>query len=134
MTAAIGSAADYLRVLHITAKLQAAADSASLEAIATVSPGFTAAGRMLEDGTIPVGMADARSLFQAHLTGVGGYQLDRLTPLVAKAGSTLTSTVSFTAHVPSRFLGLLGWRRVTVKGAASANASLPKINSGAIWI
>jgi hypothetical protein len=134
MTAAIGCVADYARVLHITARLQAAADSASLEAIAATSPGFTAAGWMLEDGTIAVGMADARCRFHGHLTGVGGYQLDSLTPLVAKAGSTLTSTVAFTAHVQSRFLGLLGLHKVTVKGAAIASASLPKIAASGVWI
>jgi hypothetical protein len=132
LTATLGCAADYARVLHITAKLQAAADNASLGSIAKRSPGFKAAGSMMEDGVISVGIADATCLFQRQMTGVRGYQLDSLTPLVAKAGSSLTSTVSFTAHVPSRFLGLLGMRMVTVQGVASSNGRLPQIDASAI--
>jgi len=56
----VGSAIDYSRATQVRAKLQGAADAASVGALAKTSPGFVAAGSMTTDGTITVGVTDDR--------------------------------------------------------------------------
>src|SRR5450755_1926754 len=102
---AVGCAVDYSRATQLRTKLQAAADAASVGSIAKTSAAFIAAGAMVTDGAIPVGVTDANNIFSGNMSGVGGYTLNSVTPTVVKAGSTITSVVAFSANVSTMFLG-----------------------------
>ncbi len=122
---AIGCAMDYSRAAQLYAKLLSAADAASVGSISKTSPAFIAAGTMTSDGSITSGVADATNIFTANIKGVSGYTLDNTAPTVTKSGSTLTSVVTFSASLPTMFLGLIGKTSMTVTGISTSTANLP---------
>ncbi len=121
----VGCAVDYSRATQIRAKLQAAADSASVGAVAKASPGFAAAGTMTSDGSIAVGVTDAKNIFNANVANLTGYTLNSVTPTVVKSGSTVTSTVAFSGSIKTMFLGVIGKTSLTMSGSSTATASMP---------
>ncbi|MBR0809944.1 pilus assembly protein [Bradyrhizobium diazoefficiens] len=121
----IGCAVDYSRATQMRSKLQAAADAASVGAIAKASPAFAAAGAMTSDGAIPAGVTDARNIFNANVANLTGYTLDSVTPAVVKNGSTVTSTVAFTGSIKTMFLGVIGKTALAASGTSTATASMP---------
>ncbi|PPQ15330.1 Flp pilus assembly protein TadG [Bradyrhizobium shewense] len=122
---AVGCAVDYSRATQTRAKLQAAADAASVGSIAKASPAFKAAGTMTSDGSISVGVTDAQNIFDANRANQTGYTLNSVTPTVVKTGSTVTSTVAFNATMNTMFLGLIGKSALTLSGTSKATASMP---------
>ena len=122
---AIGCAVDYSRATQLRSKLQAAADAASVGSIAKTSPAFIASGSMTVDGPIPAGVTDATNIFNGNMSGVTGYTLNSMTPVVAKSGSAITSTVQFSATVPTTFLGVMGKSAMTVTGTSTSTANMP---------
>jgi Flp pilus assembly protein TadG len=48
-----GMAVDFAQIVRIRAQLNAAADEATLAAVSTSSPGYTAATKMSSDGPVP---------------------------------------------------------------------------------
>jgi hypothetical protein len=105
--------------------LQSACDAASVGSVSKTSPGFIAAGSMTSDGPIPAGVTDATNIFNANMNGVPGYTLDSMTPVMTKKASIITSTVQFSASIPTMFLGLIGKTSVTVTGTSTATTSMP---------
>jgi len=122
---AVGCAVDYTMATRMRAKLQAAADAASVAALAQKSPGFTAAAAMTSNGSVAAAVTDAKNVFNANMNGIGGYTLSSLTATVTKTGIKLASNVQFTATVPVVFLKILGFTTVTVTGSSSSSGSLP---------
>ncbi|QQN64734.1 pilus assembly protein [Bradyrhizobium diazoefficiens] len=122
---AVGCAVDYSRATQTRSKLQAAADAASVGSIAKASPAFLAAGSMTSDGPIPAGVTDAQNIFDANRANLTGYTLNSVTPTVVKSGSTITSTVAFSANINTIFLGLIGKTALTVSGTSSSTANMP---------
>jgi hypothetical protein len=122
---AVGCAIDYSRAVQIRSKLQAAADAASVGSLAKTSPAFIAAGSMVQDGPIPVGVTDAQNIFTANLSGVSGFTINSITPVVTKTGSTVTSTLTFSAQLPTTFLGVIGKNNITVGGTSNSVVSMP---------
>lgn len=122
---AVGCAIDYSRATQTRSKLQAAADAASVGAVAKASPAFLAAGSMTSDGPIPAGVTDAQNIFDANRANLTGYTLNSVTPTVVKSGSTVVSTVSFNASIKTMFLGLIGKTALTVTGASTSTANMP---------
>lgn len=122
---AVGCAVDYSRATQTRSKLQAAADAASVGSLAKASPAFLAAGSMTSDGPIPVGVTDAQNIFDANRANLTGYTLNSVTPTVVKSGSTVTSTVAFSANIDTMFLGLIGKTALTVTGMSSSTANMP---------
>ena len=122
---AIGCAIDYSRATQIKSKLQAAVDAASVGSVAKASPGFTAATAMTADGPVPIGVTDATNIFNGNMSGVTGYTLNNVTPVVTKTGSTVTSTVTFSANIATTFLGVMGKSAMTATGTSKSSASLP---------
>src|ERR1700712_3848442 len=104
----IGCAVDYSRATQLRSKLQAAIDAASVGSVSRTSPAFIAAGAMTSDGAIAVGATDATNIFNGNMSGVGGYTLNSVTPVVQKTGLVVSSTMSFSADVPAIFLGVIG--------------------------
>jgi Flp pilus assembly protein TadG len=125
LLSAIGCAIDYTRATQIQSKLQAAADAASVGSIAKLSPAFIAAGTMNTDGPIAVGVTDATNIFNGNTYGQTGFTLNSVTPNVQKTGSTVTSTVTFSANVATMFLGVMGKSVMTVTGTSNSTANMP---------
>jgi Flp pilus assembly protein TadG len=125
MLSAVGCAIDYTRAAQIRSQLQNAVDAASVGSIAVASPGYVAAGTMTSDGPIPAGVTDATNLFNGSMAGKAGYTLNSLTVTVAKASSKVTSTVQFSAQVPTTFAAVMGWKVLTVTGTSISTASMP---------
>jgi Flp pilus assembly protein TadG len=121
----VGCAVDYSMATRMRAKLQSAVDAASVGSIAKASPGFIAAGSMTADGPIPVGVADAKTIFDGNMAGVTGYTLNSLTPTMTKTASVINSTVQFSADVPTMFLGVMGKSSMTVTGTSTSTANMP---------
>jgi Flp pilus assembly protein TadG len=122
---AIGCAIDYSLATRMKAKLQSAADSASVAAISQKSAGYTAASAMTSDGSVSAAVTDANNVFNGNMNGVTGYNNLILTSTVTKTGSTIASSVQFTADVPVVFMRVVGWQKLTVSGVSRASASLP---------
>ena len=123
---AIGCALDYSRATQLRSKLQSASDAASVGSVARKSPAFIAAGTMTGDGSIPAGVTDARNIFDGNMSGAAGYTLNIVTPTVTKAGMLITSTVTFSATVPTVFLGVMGKSAMTVTGSSTAVTKMPQ--------
>jgi Flp pilus assembly protein TadG len=119
---ALGCAIDYSRAVQFRSKLLAAADAASVGSIVKTSPAFIAAGSMTADGPIPAGVTDATNIFKGNMSGLTGYTV---TPTVVKSGSTVTSTVQFSADVSTMFLGVMGKSTMTVTGTSTSTANMP---------
>ena len=122
---AVGCAVDYSRANQLRSKVQAAVDAASVGSVAKSSPGFIAAGSMTSDGPIPAGVTDATNIFNANMTGVPGYTLNSMTPVMTKKGGVITSTLNFSANIPTMFLGVIGKATVTVTGTSIATTNMP---------
>ncbi|MGY8707181.1 pilus assembly protein [Bradyrhizobium sp. 18BD] len=121
----VGCAVDYARATQIRSKLQAAADAASVGSVAKASPAFAAAGSMTSDGAIPAGVTDATNIFNANVSNLTGYTLSSITPTVVKSGSTVTSTVTFSATINTMFLGVIGKTALGMSGTSTATATMP---------
>src|SRR6202048_1155941 len=72
IVSAIGWAVDFSLGTRMRAKLQAAADSASVAAISQKSPGFTAAAAMTGDGSVTAGVTDANNVFDGNMSAITG--------------------------------------------------------------
>jgi len=122
---AVGCAVDYSRATQLRSKLLAAADAASVGSIAKTAPAFIQAGTMTTDGPIPDGVTDAQNIFDGNMKDVTGYTLNSRTPTVTKSGSLVTSTVAFSASVPTMFMGVMGRSAITVTGSSTSTANMP---------
>jgi Flp pilus assembly protein TadG len=125
LISAIGCAVDYSLANRMKAKLQTAADSASIAALSQKSPGFIAASVMTGNGSVDNGVTDANNVFDANMNGITGYQNLVRTSTVTKTGIKLAASVTFTADVPVTFLKVIGYQQLTVTGASSSAATLP---------
>ncbi|MBI5260532.1 MAG: pilus assembly protein [Bradyrhizobium sp.] len=121
----VGCAVDYARANQLYSKLQTAADAASVGALARTSPAFLAAGSMVSDGEIEAGSTDANKIFAGNLANASGYTLNSFQAMVKKTGSKLTSTVDFSASIPTMFLGVIGKSTLTVNGKSASTVSMP---------
>ncbi len=127
---AIGSGIDYSMATRMKAKLQSAADSAAVAAISVNSPGYLQASLTGTDGSVPNGVSDADKIFKGVVDNLqnsiqGGFTGLNESSTVTKTGPTLTSLVTFSAKVPTTFMGLFGYANMTVSGSSSATGSLP---------
>ena len=126
---ALGCAVDYSLATRLKAKLQAAADAASVAAIAVNSPGYIQASSMTGDGTVTNGQTDAMQIFNGNMNGVTGYSYSAApnapSATVTKTGIRLTSLVQYSAVMPTIFLKAVGFPAMTISGSSSSTASFP---------
>lgn len=125
MLLAVGCGIDYSMATRMRAKLQSAADAASVAAISANSIGYTAATLMAVNGSVAVGVVDANNVFTGNVGSISGYTNLSKTTTVTKTGAILTSNVQFSAQVPTTFMMLAGYQALTVTGTSTASASLP---------
>jgi Flp pilus assembly protein TadG len=123
---ALGCAVDYSLATRLKAKLQAAADAASVAAIAANSPGYVQASSMTGDGTVSAGQTDALRVFNGNMNGVTGFT-DATPPsaTVTKTGIRLTSLVQYSEIMPTVFLKAVGFPAMTISGSSGSTASFP---------
>ena len=128
MVAAVGCVIDYSTAAMIKTKLQAAADAASLATVSANSSVITTAKGMSGSGTVSGGSTFATNFFNANLSTAPentGYTSLSSSATVARSGMTVTSTVSFTAQVPTYFMGIMGYSNVAISGTSTASYTLP---------
>ncbi len=89
LLAAVGCAVDYSLATRLKAKLQSAADAASVGALAVGSPAYVAAGQMGSTGPVPAGVTDASNIFNANINGLTGFTGLQVTPTVTKTNTNL---------------------------------------------
>ncbi|MDH6266754.1 Flp pilus assembly protein TadG [Rhizobium sp. SG_E_25_P2] len=123
MCASIGSAVDYTFALNARQKLQQAADSAAVGAIAEQSVGVLAALSNGSTGAIAEAEADAEQWFRVNtdpktLAYVNNFDFD-----VTRSSTTFTSRVEFHARVPTTFLKIIGKNSIDVAGSATGTYS-----------
>ena len=88
LISAVGCAVDYSSAVRMKAKLQAAADGASIAALSQKSPGFIAASKMTGNGAVTEGEADADNVFDANMTGSSATRLWSARALSRRPGSS----------------------------------------------
>ncbi len=128
MIAAVGCAIDYTDASMIKTKLQAAADAAALATVSINSPVVTTAKSMTSNGTVAGAATFATNFFNSNLaTSPESTGYTSLTPsaTVTLTGSMMNAVVSFTAQVPTYFLGILGYQQISVSGTSTASYGLP---------
>jgi len=125
LISAVGCAVDYSMATRMKAKLQSAADAASVASISQKSPGYTAAAAMTGNGSVTAGVTDSNNIFDGDMTGISGYTNLSRTSTVTKTGVKLASTITFSADVPVTFMKVLGYQKLTLAGSSSSTASLP---------
>jgi Flp pilus assembly protein TadG len=127
VVSAAGCAIDYSMATRMKAKLQSAADAASVAAVSLKSPGYTQAASMTGNGTVSAAVTDADLVFDGNMSPIPTTSYSNLTrtSLVTKTGVQLTSTVQFSAQVPVTFMKVLGYQSLSISGTSSSSASLP---------
>jgi Flp pilus assembly protein TadG len=128
MVAAVGCVIDYTSATMIRTKLQAAADAASLATVSVNSSAVTTAKSMSGNGTVSGGSTYATNFFSANLNAAPenvGYTNLTPTATVSKSGQKVTALVSFTANVPTYFMGIMGYSKVAVSGSSTASYTFP---------
>jgi Flp pilus assembly protein TadG len=126
LISAVGAAIDYSEASRIKAKMQSAADAAAVASISQQSQGWLAASTMTSNGEVTVAETDAQNIFTGNSPASSPlYNSQVVTATVMKTGPTLTSSVSFSASVPTSFMKVVGFSSLTVTGSSSASASLP---------
>ena len=123
--AGIGSAIDYSQASRMKAKMQSAADAASVASISVNSAGYIAASQMTTDGSVAAGVTEANNIFNGNLNATSGYNALAESSTVTKTGATLNSVVTYSATVPVVFMKVLGYTTLTVSGTSKASSSLP---------
>ena len=128
MIAAVGCVIDYSTATLIKTKLQGAADAAALATVSVNSSVVTTAKGMSSGGTVSGGATFATNFFNANLNSAPanvGYTNLTPTSTVTLSGTKMTATVSFTAKVPTYFMGVMGFSNVSVSGSSTASYTMP---------
>jgi Flp pilus assembly protein TadG len=127
LLSAAGCAIDYSMASWIKMKLQAAADAATLATMSINSPAVTAAKAMTGNGTISGGSTDAINYFNANLSAApasNGYTGLTSSATVSKSSHVLTAKLTFSATVPTYFMGIIGFKNLAVGGSSSASYTM----------
>src|SRR3984957_16173291 len=128
MVAAIGCVIDYTTASLVKTKLQAAADAAALATVSVNSSVVATAKAMSSGGTVSGGSTFATNFFNANLNASPanvGYTNLTPTATVALSGTRMTATVSFTASVPTYFMGVMGFSNTNISGSSTASYTMP---------
>jgi len=128
LIAAVGCVIDYTTASLVKTKLQAAADAAALATVSVNSSVVTTAKGMSGNGTVSGGSTFATNFFNANLNASPanvGYTNLTPTATVSLSGTKMTATVSFTAKVPTYFMGVMGFSNTSVTGSSTASYTMP---------
>lgn len=115
----VGCVVDYNTATSTRTKLQASADAATLAAVSMNSTVVAAAKLMTTDGAVSNGTTYLSNLFTAN--GLSSPAPTITSSSVTKSSNTVTATMAYSAQVPTSFLGVLGFRNITVTGTSTAS-------------
>src|SRR5579871_377138 len=122
--AAIGCVVDFSLASMVKMKLIAAADAATLATVSNNSPivasaktsGSTAGGGTYLTNFFNAGANPTISSFKLTLTPTSN---------VTMSGTTVTANLSFTGTIPTYFLGLIGYKTISIAGSSTSSFKLP---------
>ncbi|GAC1043278.1 pilus assembly protein [Rhizobium sp. No.120] len=120
LIAAGGLALDVTNAMLVRTELQNAADAAAVGAIADSSPAVAAAMAMTSDGTVTIGQSDANKLFYGQASSDLQNIPVSVSAAVTRTGNIVSSTVNFSANVPTTLSQIIGKTSIPVSGSASA--------------
>jgi Flp pilus assembly protein TadG len=124
LIAAVGCAVDYAMATAVRAKLQAGADSATLAAVSVNSPVVATAKAMNgNNGAVTNASTFLQNFFTSNLPASPAATIQSAT--VTKSGMVLTANLSFTAQVPTAFLGVIGHSNIAISGSSTSSYTLP---------
>jgi Flp pilus assembly protein TadG len=123
MIGAVGCVVDYSSASMIRTKLQAAADAASLATVSTNSTVVNTAQAMTKNGVVSGGSTYATNFFTANLPA--GYTNVTPTVTVTLTKLVLAATVSFSTQVPTYFMGIFGYKNITISGTSTSTFTMP---------
>lgn len=115
-----GLALDVTNAMLVRTELQNAADAAAVGAIADSSPAVAAAMAMTSDGTVTIGQGDANKLFYGQASSDLQNIPVSVSAGVTRTGNIVSSTVNFSANVPTTLSQVIGKTSIPVSGSASA--------------
>ncbi len=115
-----GLALDVTNAMLVRTELQNAADAAAVGAIADSSPAVAAAMAMTSDGTVTIGQGDANKLFYGQASSDLQSIPVSVSAVVTRTGNIVSSTVNFSANVPTTLSQVIGKTSIPVGGSASA--------------
>ncbi len=115
-----GLALDVTNAMLVKTELQNAADAAAVGAIADSSPAVAAAMAMTKDGTVAIGQDDANKLFLGQASSDLQNIPVTVNAAVTRSGNIVSSTVNFSANVPTSLSQIIGKTSIPVSGSASA--------------
>jgi len=121
IVAAVGCGIDYSYALTVRTQLQNAADNAAVAALAEQSVGVIAALKAGTIGEVTVADDDAKALFRANMDPHVARYLKDYQVSVQRTASQFTSKVTFSADVPTSFLGLLDKDKIHIAGVAQGS-------------
>jgi Flp pilus assembly protein TadG len=123
LIAIVGCVVDYTMATSMRTKLQAGADSATLAVVSVNSPIVVAAKAMNStDGAVANGSNFLQNFFVSNVPTGAGATVQ--TSTVTKAGMVVTATLSFTAQVPTAFLGVIGFSNISISGSSTSSYKL----------
>ncbi len=122
---AVGCVVDFSMATMLKSKLQAAADTATLATVSIKSPVIATAQAMTGNGAVANGASYATTFFNSNLTNVTGLSNVTPTASVTRTGMKIQATISYTAQVATFFLGIMGYRNLSVSGSSTSSYTLP---------
>ncbi|MDO1584568.1 TadE/TadG family type IV pilus assembly protein [Rhizobium oryzicola] len=114
-----GLAIDVSTAVEQRSQMLNAADAAAAGVLSTKSAAVMQALQMPGDGTIGIGGPDAIRLFKAQLPSNLQAELSNVKIDINKTGNVLTSSLQFTASIPTTFMQILGQKQMTFSGMAT---------------
>jgi Flp pilus assembly protein TadG len=121
----VGAAIDYSNASRVRTSLMGAADAASVGSLVKSSNAMAAAATMSGDGPIPDGVTEALNIFNAQIAGKSGFTIKSIAAKVEKSKNVVTSTVQFTADVPTHMLGVIGKKTFSIGSTSTASNGMP---------
>jgi Flp pilus assembly protein TadG len=124
MVVAVGCVIDYTTATSAKAKLQAGADAATLAAVSVNSPIVANAKTMGSgNGAVTNGSTYLSQVFQSNYPASPTPSIS--SSAVNKSGMVVTASLSFSAQVPTSFLGVIGFNNITVTGSSTSSYTMP---------
>jgi Flp pilus assembly protein TadG len=124
LIAVIGCVVDYTMATSARTKLEAGADAATLAAVSVNSPIVGNAKAMNgTNGPVTGGTAYLRNVFTSNAPTSPSATITSSS--VDKNGMVVTATLAFSAQVSTSFLGVIGFRNITITGSSTSSYTMP---------
>lgn len=124
LVAVIGCVVDYTTATSVKTKLQAGADAATLAAVSVNSQIVANAKAMSpSNGAVSNGATYLQNVFTSNAPASPAATIQSSS--VTKTGMVVTATLSYTAQVPTAFLGVLGVKNITLTGSSTSSYTMP---------